>query len=128
MCLVFNAGELSLVEYGVNETLGCCRTEHMSPHLISVRLNERKTEEDTKRVAYLVDLQTVQILDLNSGLNLAHIAHDSKLDWLELSGKANKLLFRDKKRQLHLYDIETQTRVTLLHYCSYVQVLVLISL
>ena len=34
LCMVFNAGELSLVEYGVNEVLGSCRTEHMNPHLI----------------------------------------------------------------------------------------------
>jgi intraflagellar transport protein 172 len=34
VCMVFNAGELSLVEYGVNEVLGSCRTEHMNPHLI----------------------------------------------------------------------------------------------
>ncbi len=119
--MVFNAGELSLVEYGINEALGSCRTEHMSPHLISVRLNERKTKEDTKRVAYLADLQTIQILDLNTGLNLATISHNSKIDWLELSGKADKLLFRDKNCQLHLFDIESQTRATLLHYCGYVQ-------
>ncbi|KAI8848693.1 hypothetical protein BC829DRAFT_443633 [Chytridium lagenaria] len=121
VCMVFNAGELSLVEYGVNEILGSCRTEHMNPHLISVRLNERKCEEDIKRIAYLIDLQTVHVLDLVSGLNLAAISHDSKIDWLELSGKANKLLFRDRKQQLHLYDLGTQTRVTLLHFCSYVQ-------
>ncbi|TPX67270.1 hypothetical protein SpCBS45565_g03981 [Spizellomyces sp. 'palustris'] len=121
VCMVFNAGELSLVEYGVNEVLGSCRTEHMSPHLISVRLNERKNEEDVKRVAYLVDLQTISVLDLNSSVTLATINHDSRIDWLELSGKANKLLFRDKKRQLHLYDILSQTRSTLLNFCSYVQ-------
>ena len=38
--MIFNSGELTLVEYGRNETLGSCRTEHVSPHLISVRLNE----------------------------------------------------------------------------------------
>ncbi|KAJ3152666.1 hypothetical protein HDU86_005539 [Geranomyces michiganensis] len=121
VCMVFNAGELSLVEYGVNEILGSCRTEHMSPHLISVRVNERKNEEDIKRVAYLIDLQTVNILDLNSTTTVATINHDSRVDWLELSGQANKLLFRDKNRQLHLYDIATQTRTTLLNFCSYVQ-------
>ncbi|TPX62114.1 hypothetical protein PhCBS80983_g00643 [Powellomyces hirtus] len=121
VCMVFNAGELSLVEYGVNEILGSCRTEHMSPHLISVRVNERKNEEDIKRVAYLIDLQTVNILDLNSSTTVATINHDSRVDWLELSGQANKLLFRDKNRQLHLYDIPTQTRTTLLNFCSYVQ-------
>ena len=120
-CMVFNAGELSLIEYGVNEILGSCRTEHISPHLISVRLNERHSDEDIKRVAYLVDLQTIHILDLTTSLTLASIAHDSKIDWLELSGKANKLLFRDKNYQLHVFDIQTQTRSTLLPYCSYVQ-------
>ncbi|KAJ3074648.1 hypothetical protein HDU98_010644 [Podochytrium sp. JEL0797] len=121
VCLVFNAGELSLVEYGVNEILGSCRTEHMNPHLISVRLNERKSDKDVKRIAYLVDLQTIHVMDLVSGLNLAAIGHDARIDWLELSGKANKLLFRDRNQQLHLYDLTTQTRTTLLHYCTYVQ-------
>lgn len=34
VCMVYSAGELSLVEYGRNELLGSCRTEHMNPHLI----------------------------------------------------------------------------------------------
>lgn len=32
--MIFNAGELSLVEYGSNEVLGSVRTEFMNPHLI----------------------------------------------------------------------------------------------
>ena len=32
--MIFNAGELSLIEYGANEVLGCVRTEFMNPHLI----------------------------------------------------------------------------------------------
>ena len=32
--MIFNAGELTLVEYGNNEILGCVRTEFMNPHLI----------------------------------------------------------------------------------------------
>ncbi|KAJ1554535.1 hypothetical protein HK405_004770, partial [Cladochytrium tenue] len=32
-----------------------------------VRLNERKSDDDIKRIAYLVDLQTIHILDLNTG-------------------------------------------------------------
>ena len=31
--MVFNAGELSLIEYGINEILGTVRTEFMNPHL-----------------------------------------------------------------------------------------------
>lgn len=34
VCMIFNAGELSLVEYGNNEVLGSVRTEFMNPHLI----------------------------------------------------------------------------------------------
>ncbi|KAH9246952.1 hypothetical protein BASA81_015465 [Batrachochytrium salamandrivorans] len=128
VCMVFNAGELSLIEYGANEVLGSCRTEHMNPHLLSVRLNERCSDQDIKRVAYLIDLQTVQILDLITGLNIATISHDAKIDWLELSTRANKLLFRDKHRQLHLYDISTQSRTTLLSFCSYVQVFICLVL
>lgn len=32
--MIFNAGELALVEYGSNEILGSVRTEFMNPHLI----------------------------------------------------------------------------------------------
>lgn len=41
VCLVFNAGELTLVEYGEHYILGSVRTEFVNPHVISVRLNER---------------------------------------------------------------------------------------
>lgn len=70
--MVHNAGELSLVEYGCNEVLGTCRTEHLSPYLISIRINEMpnsdvvssSSQEEIKMIAYLLDLQTIRILDL----------------------------------------------------------------
>ena len=40
---------------------------------------------------------------------------------MEMNGGGTKLLFRDKRRALHLYDIATQTRSTLLSFSSYVQ-------
>lgn len=60
--MLFNAGELTLIEYGNNEPVGFCRTEHVSPHLISVRIHEKKNEngeiiEVKKVIAYLLDLQ-----------------------------------------------------------------------
>ncbi len=66
VCMIFNAGELSLVEYGQNEILGSVRTEFMNPHLISVRLNERKQRgvEDNKKMAYLIDIKTIAIRKL----------------------------------------------------------------
>lgn len=130
VCMIFKAGELSLVEYGCNEVLACARTEHMSPHLISVRIANVEEPDvynqqqgmDMKIIAYLLDLMTVRVSDLVTNQTLATVQHDTRIDWLELNPNgANKLLFRDKRRQLCLFDIETQTRVTLLNYCNYVQ-------
>ncbi|KAG8268153.1 hypothetical protein J6590_035122 [Homalodisca vitripennis] len=75
VCLIFNAGELSLVEYGTNEILGSVRTEFMNPHLISVRLNERRqlnTSEENKKLAYLLDLKTIciEISSQDTGFHL----------------------------------------------------------
>nr|XP_024359094.1 intraflagellar transport protein 172-like isoform X9 [Physcomitrium patens] len=127
VCMIHNAGELSLVEYGCNEVLGTCRTEYLSPFLISVRLNDHLCRlsdpfnEDNKKIAYLIDLQTIRILDLVSGVTAGTLNHDCKIDWLELNPHATHLLFRDKKQQLHLFNLLTQERITLLCFCSYVQ-------
>ena len=111
--MIFNAGELCLVEYGVNDILGSVRTEFMNPHLIrwvgweggreggregwyhatpfscclSVRVNERRRRDssDIKRVAYLVDLNTIAVVDLVSGVTMATFSHDSKVNWIEVS-------------------------------------------
>jgi intraflagellar transport protein 172 len=84
MCLLYRAGELSVIEYGTNEVLAVCRTEHMSPFLLSVAAVEpRGTASAAKRVAYLVDLQTIRVLDLLSGAStLATVSHDCRIDWL----------------------------------------------
>jgi intraflagellar transport protein 172 len=66
--MVFNAGELTIVEYGVNEAIGTCRTENMGPNMISARLNysdqELRNGNPTKIIAYLLDNLTICILDL----------------------------------------------------------------
>jgi intraflagellar transport protein 172 len=126
ICMIFNAGELTLVEYGSNEILGTCRTEQMKPHLISARLNYARGRgdepgESTKLIAFLLDAQTIAVQDLNSGINLLQFSHDSRIDFLELNQSGSKLLFRDKRRQLHLFNVKQQQRSTLLNYCSYVQ-------
>jgi intraflagellar transport protein 172 len=123
VCMIFNAGELSLVEYGKNEILGSVRTEFMNPHLTSVRVNERRVRgsEDVKRLAYLVDLKTIALEDLVFGYSLGQVAHDSKIDWLELNETGRKLLFRDKKSRLNLVDVETLNKTAVLNYCTFVQ-------
>ena len=59
ICMIFNAGELSIIEYGVNEVIGTCRTENVHPNVISARLNynaqRRNGGEPTKIIAYLLD-------------------------------------------------------------------------
>ena len=62
------------------------------------------------------------LVDLVAGISLGQVNHESKIDWLELNETGHKLLFRDKKLKLHLYDIESQAKTTILNYCSYVQV------
>ncbi|XP_074392344.1 intraflagellar transport protein 172 homolog isoform X2 [Zonotrichia albicollis] len=123
VCMIFNAGELTLVEYGSNDILGSVRTEFVNPHLVSVRINERQQRgvDENKRLAYLVDIKTIATVDLVGGYNTGTISHDSKIDWLELNETGHKLLFRDKKMRLQLYDIESSTKTTILNYCSYVQ-------
>ena len=63
VCMIFAGGELTLVEYGANDALCSVRTEFMNPHLISVRLNERKQKgvRNNKKIAYLIDLKTISI-------------------------------------------------------------------
>jgi intraflagellar transport protein 172 len=123
VCMIFNAGELTLIEYGLSDILGSVRTENMNPHQISVRINERKQlgVEDNKKLAYLVDLKTVAIMDLMFGTTIAYLNHDVKIDWLELNETGRKLLFRDKQLRLHLFDIPTENKATILNYCTYVQ-------
>uniref|UniRef100_A0A669PJU1 Intraflagellar transport protein 172 homolog n=1 Tax=Phasianus colchicus TaxID=9054 RepID=A0A669PJU1_PHACC len=123
VCMIFNAGELTLVEYGSNDILGSVRTEFVNPHLVSVRINERQQRgvEENKRLAYLIDIKTIATVDLVGNYSVGTVSHDSKIDWLELNETGHKLLFRDKKMRLQLYDIESSTKTTILNYCSYVQ-------
>ncbi|CAG9856074.1 unnamed protein product [Phyllotreta striolata] len=121
VCLVFNAGELTLIEYGDNDVLCSVRTEFANPHLISVRLNERHQSADNKKLVYLLDLKTVCVVDLVNGYMMCQIGHDSKIDWLELNEIGSKLLFRDKKQRLVLFDLASQTKQTIFTGVSFVQ-------
>ena len=127
VCMIFNVGELILIEYGVSEVLGTCRTEQMASQLISARLNYPKAESEsetrsaTKIIAYLLDPHTICIQDLVTKNSIGMINHDSRVDYLELNPSGTKLLFRDKRRQLMLYSIKGQVKSTLLQFCTFVQ-------
>ncbi|KAH8278227.1 hypothetical protein KR044_002922 [Drosophila immigrans] len=121
VCLIFNVGELSLVEYGDNHILGSVRTEFVNPHVISVRLNERGNARENKKLAFLLDAKTICVVDLLSQQVSGQISHETKIDWLELSETAHKLLYRDKKLRLILVDNYTGKKQTLLSNISFVQ-------
>ncbi|XP_063720339.1 intraflagellar transport protein 172 homolog isoform X2 [Symsagittifera roscoffensis] len=125
VCVIFNAGEMSLVEYGNNEFLGTVRTEFTNPHQFSVRINERTVtgvdSHDNKKLAYLVDLKTVEIVDLMNEMPTVRCQHQSKIKWLELNETGRKLLFRDVKYKLYLVDMATEAKVTMLDLCQFVQ-------
>lgn len=115
--MVFTGGELSIVEYGSNEIIGTCRTEHIKKRMISVRAVDKKT----RLIAYLLDLMTICIQDLNSNSMICQISHDTKIEYLELNPRGTKLLFKDKRKQLYIYSLKDHSRTTLLPYCSFVQ-------
>ncbi|CAH0385245.1 unnamed protein product [Bemisia tabaci] len=124
VCLVFNGGELSLIEYGNNEILSSVRTEFVNPKLVSVRLDERKqlnSSDANKKLAYLLDLKTISVVDLVFGVTIFQFSHDSKIEWLELNETGHKLLFRDKKMKLILLDTRSGEKHTLLHYSTFIQ-------
>lgn len=68
-----------------------------------------------------MDQKTICVVDLISESVIAQITHDSKIDWLELSETAQKLLFRDKKMRLNLYDLLTTKKQILSGKVSFVQ-------
>ncbi|VDK73481.1 unnamed protein product [Litomosoides sigmodontis] len=123
VCMIINAGEVNLIEYGNNEIIGWIRTELISPHLISVRLMEQKmiNASPVKRVAYLIDLNTISVVNLITQQQIAQFSHPTCIDWLELNEMATKLLFRDKRSRLMLADLKTDRKISMLDYCSYVQ-------
>lgn len=42
-----------------------------------------------------------------------------QIDWLDLNSRGDVVLFRDKRRKLHLFDISSQTKSTLLSYATF---------
>ena len=56
-----------------------------------MRLNERGGPGaggrggENKKIAYLIDLQTIKVDDMETGLTLATINHDTRIDWLEVT-------------------------------------------
>nr|CAD7394030.1 unnamed protein product [Timema cristinae] len=85
----------------------------------------RHTEMDqrSEAVGHLEELLMClrRCVDLLYGTTVAQVSQDSKIDWLELNETGHKLLFRDKKMRLTLYDIKTDQKLPILSFCTFVQ-------
>lgn len=77
------------MEYGRDEVIGSYRTEYMSSHLVSVKIllnfkarnNERPyivngiRSESNRKIAYLLDMYTIRIVDIDTTNTLSMINH-----------------------------------------------------
>lgn len=115
-----------LIEYGHDDALASCRTEHIKKGLVSVRIDERQRRDlrdrdrDNKIMAYLLDVHTIRVVDLGTNSTAATVSHEAKVEWLQLNSRGDLLLFRDDNKRLHLVDVATEERTPLLSFCSFV--------
>ncbi|XP_022830109.1 intraflagellar transport protein 172 homolog [Spodoptera litura] len=124
-CLLHRAGELSVVEYGLDKVLHTVRTERVNPHVLSVRINEGATGGaeigDRKHLAYLLDRQTIAVVDLTTGIQLGQWWHEARVDWLELNESGQLLLLRDTRRRLALLRLDNGEKEIIASGVSFVQ-------
>ncbi|XP_045451076.1 intraflagellar transport protein 172 homolog [Melitaea cinxia] len=122
-CLLQRAGELSVLEYGLDRVLHTVRTERVNPHVLSVRINEGQKVEgcDRKHLAYLLDRQTIAVVDLVTGVQLGQWWHEARVDWLELNESGHLLLLRDTRRRLALLRLDTGEKEIIASGVSFVQ-------
>jgi hypothetical protein len=67
-------------------------------------VNKCKAASGYTQIAYLLDAQTIHVKDLCT-FSSSTINHDCQVDWVELNAIAKLVLFRDSRRQLHIYMI-----------------------
>ncbi|CAB3251420.1 unnamed protein product [Arctia plantaginis] len=123
-CLLHRAGELSVVEYGLDKVLHTVRTERVNPHVLSVRINEGATGEsdlERKHLAYLLDRQTIAVVDLITGIQLGQWWHETRVDWLELNESGQLLLLRDTRRRLAILTLHNGEKEIIASGVSFVQ-------
>ncbi|EAX94453.1 selective LIM binding factor, putative [Trichomonas vaginalis G3] len=119
--LVWNTGELTVVELGKTNSLASIPTQYASSYLLSLRFNAKIGRGNSKILAYLVDSKTTRIIDVETQAPIGTVQIQSKIDWLELNVSGTMLLFRDAKRSLYLYNLVTKELNGLINLCSYAQ-------
>jgi len=137
-----SAGELAVIEYGIDGYIGTARASSVAPELVSLRVNAPRADGGggAKKIAYPLDAQTLRVdrlrgddgvffsddgddsdrVPLGSRTNLqtlvagvgVTVTHACRVDWLELNARATHLLFRDKKRRLFLVHLGSSSTKT----------------
>lgn len=69
-------------------------------------------------LAYLLDMKTVAVIDLVSGIQICSWSNDKKIEWLEMNETGKRLLFKDKSSRLQCLDILTHENSVMLNYCQ----------
>jgi intraflagellar transport protein 172 len=67
VAMIYNLGELTVVDYERSAPLAALRTEHMSPYLVSCVIGEHRKGGELETVsilAYLVDMQSIRVMDM----------------------------------------------------------------
>lgn len=87
VAMVYSMGELTIVDYERSTPLVALRTEHMSPYLVSCIVGEFRKDGATRpvaKLAYLVDLQTVRVIDVSTktGPQVRHSSAPASLEAL----------------------------------------------
>ncbi|OHT12234.1 selective LIM binding factor [Tritrichomonas foetus] len=119
--LVWNTGELTVVEMGKPQPLAAIPTQYASPYLLSLRFNAKIGNGNAKILAYLVDSKTVRIVNLETLMTIGSVQIATKIDWIELNVSGTMLLLRDAKRSLYVFNLSTMSLNGLLNCCSYAQ-------
>lgn len=127
-CIAYKSGEAYVIRLGHDEPVTTLQMSHWGSRLMSVQLESafRGESRHAGRIAYLVDPETLAIetlwpADHARNADSTVINHGSAIDFLELNSNATHVLFRNKRKQLHLLDVESQERRALLAYCTYAQ-------
>jgi intraflagellar transport protein 172 len=117
MCMIYHTGELVIIEYGKNEIIGCVKADYIHPNVVSARVDIK----DNIILAYLLDPSTLNLQNLTTGEIVLNYSHKLNIEFLDLGKTGDKLIFRDIKKTLYLYNITEGKKYILLNFCSFVQ-------
>lgn len=113
--LVSYNGEVNIIKKGENEIYHSVKLDSCHVYHLSVKVNVDKA-------AYLSDqdFTSISVIDLNTGIELNHISHTTKIKWLKLNESATKLVFIDKAKTLWTKSFDNENNpIKILNYCVY---------